>query len=73
MVAVNSSRDLTSTVGDFLKSFNWTASNRPSISRPFHDTASRGGSMVMVSWPSWFRDSIMIVNYLLVFKLYLCF
>jgi len=44
MVAVNSSRDLTSTVGDFLKSFNWTTSNKPYISRPFHDTASRGGS-----------------------------
>ncbi len=42
MVAVNSSRDLSTTVGDFLKSLNLTASNKPHISRPFHDTAGKG-------------------------------
>ena len=44
MVAVNSSRDLSSVVGDFLRSLNLTASNRPHVSRPFHDTTGRGRS-----------------------------
>ncbi|KAI0241312.1 VWFA and cache domain-containing protein 1 [Lamellibrachia satsuma] len=58
MVAVNSSRDLTSTVGDFLKSFKWTTSNKPHVSRPFHDTASKG-MLMAVTWPCFYDGKML--------------
>ena len=55
MVAVNSTRDLSITVGNFSDVFNYTVSPAPHFSSPVRDEV--GGVTLSITWPCLYSSS----------------
>ena len=59
MVAINTTTDLSITVGNFSDIFNWTTSTKPSISSPTHDAVGGSGIIVSITWPCFLGKQLL--------------